>query len=95
MRIGAATRKIATIGLAALLVLGAAASADAAGKRWLKREGKAARCGTGQTLYRIDNKICPATGRRGAVAVRRACCENPSGKRFCKPFVTCPRISPS
>lgn len=95
MQTGVRMRKMLVVGIAAMMLLGAAGSADAAGKRWLRREAKAARCGTHQTVVRIDTKICPATGRRGAVSVRRACCENPAGKRFCKPFVSCPRISPS
>lgn len=53
------------------------------------------KCGVRQTLVRVDQKICPATSRRPAVIVQRACCERPNGKVRCKAFKKCPRRSPS
>lgn len=53
------------------------------------------RCGPRQTLARVDEKICPATSRRPAVVLKRACCERPNGKVRCKAFKKCPRRSPS
>jgi hypothetical protein len=53
------------------------------------------KCGPRQTLVRVDDKICPATSRRPAVVVKRACCERPNGKVRCKAFKKCPRRSPS
>ena len=95
MRKGTNWRRTAmVVGLTVLLLGGAAGSADAAGKGWLKREGKAAKCGKGFTLVEIQYRTCPANGRRQAIPTRRACCEK-KGKRICKPFVKCPKISPS
>ncbi len=53
------------------------------------------KCGPRQTLVRVDEKICPATSRRPAVVLKRACCERPNGKVRCKAFKKCPRRSPS
>jgi hypothetical protein len=53
------------------------------------------KCGKRQTLVRVDEKFCPATKRRPAVVVQRACCQKPNGKVRCKAFKKCPRRSPS
>ena len=53
------------------------------------------RCGPRKTLVDLQQKICPATPRRPAVVVNRACCANAKGKVHCKAFPHCPRRSPS
>lgn len=53
------------------------------------------KCGGRQQLVRVDEKVCPATKRRPAVVVQRACCQKPNGKVRCKAFKKCPRRSPS
>jgi hypothetical protein len=73
---------------AALAVWGAVAATPA-------HAGSAPKCGPRQTVVRVDQKICPATSRRPAVIVQRACCERPNGKTRCKAFKKCPRRSPS
>lgn len=53
------------------------------------------KCGGRQELVRVEEKVCPATKRRPAVIVQRACCQKPNGKVRCKAFKKCPRRSPS
>jgi len=53
------------------------------------------RCGTGQTLIRVDEKVCPPRPHQPAVTVERACCENRGGQTLCHPFPRCPSNSPS
>ncbi|HEV7734241.1 MAG TPA: hypothetical protein VGR62_18860 [Candidatus Binatia bacterium] len=75
----------AAMGLAVLGVVAASPAAAASEPK----------CGPRQTLVRVDEKICPATARRPAVIVQRACCGKPNGKTRCKAFKKCPRRSPS
>ncbi|MCW5890541.1 MAG: hypothetical protein KIT14_08310 [bacterium] len=53
------------------------------------------KCGGRQEMVRVDEKVCPATKRRPAVVIQRACCQKPNGKIRCKAFKKCPRRSPS
>jgi len=57
--------------------------------------GAAPTCGRGQTVARIETKTCPATPRRPAVKVERACCQNKNGSVHCRSFPQCPKRSPS
>jgi hypothetical protein len=94
MRIATIWRRPVLIAGLSLCLLGAVAgTAAAAGEGWLKREAKASKCKRGYTLVEIQHRICPANGRRKAIVVRRACCEK-RGKRTCKAFIKCPKISP-
>jgi len=62
---------------------------------WAQRQAKKESCPKNKTLVDVDTKICPATPRREAIVVKRACCENRKGKVKCKPFTKCPKRSPS
>ena len=46
-------------------------------------------------VFRIDEKVCPATPERPAILLKRACCINPAGKVNCRQFSQCPKRSPS
>ena len=71
-------------------------SADAAnGGKWRKRAAKLSRCQPPKTMFRLQNKTCPATKFRRSIVVTRACCENRAGKVQCHPFPYCPAHSPS
>jgi hypothetical protein len=80
--------------LATGLVLASAALAD-------DSEGGSSKitCPDGQGTM-LESKTCPATDRRPAVVVQRACCtkitqKNPEGKTRCKSFPSCPSNWPS
>jgi hypothetical protein len=53
------------------------------------------RCGPNQTLVSVEQKVCPATPRRGAVIFERACCMTNRGTMRCDHFQHCPKRSPS
>lgn len=84
-------RSLAAVGMVVALGLAPSSVAFAARKGGLG----AATCGRGQTLVRVDTKVCPALPRRPALTIKRACCENRSGKVHCRPFAHCPSRSPS
>jgi len=67
----------------------------AAAGKWSRRQARLASCPRNRTLARTDTKACPATKRRPAITMRRACCYNPNGRLVCKPFGPCPPRSPS
>jgi hypothetical protein len=54
-----------------------------------------ARCGTGQSLVRIEDRECPQHPPRRAALVQRVCCKNKAGHVQCHPMPPCPPVSPS
>jgi hypothetical protein len=48
------------------------------------------RCHGKQVVTQVEMKTCPATPRRPALVVKRACCAKPDGRQRCKPFPHCP-----
>jgi len=81
---------------AGLLLFQLAVPALAHGRVSFRRqEDRATRCPARKTILRIDSRVCPATRRRPAIVIQRACCENPNGNVKCKPYGKCPPRSPS
>ncbi len=86
-------KPLATAAMVMVVMAGFAMPAEAG--KWARREARLSSCNDHQSLVRIDTKTCPATKRRPALVLRRACCQNPRGKVMCKPFHPCPPNSPS
>ena len=78
-----------------LIANGLASPPLAAAGKWTRRQARLASCARNQTLGRVDTRTCPATKRRPAITMRRACCYKPNGRLACKPFGPCPPRSPS
>ena len=89
------TRGRLVVGAVTMLLAAGLASPPLAAAGWAQRQAKKASCPKNKTLIDTDTKICPATPRREAIVVKRACCENRKGKVKCKPFTKCPKRSPS
>ena len=92
------TRKIRgrlVVGAVTMLLAAGLALPPLAAAGWAQRQAKKESCPKNKTLVDVDTKICPATPRREAIVVKRACCENRKGKVKCKPFTKCPKRSPS
>ena len=79
--------------VAALVLTAAALPAEAS--PWTTRQANRGSCAANKTLVRIDRKTCPATRRRPAITLTRACCQNPNRRVVCKPYTSCPVRSPS
>ena len=64
-----------------------------------RAQDAAERCPDGQTIASIETKTCPATSKRPALVVKRACCQKTDRKGdpkiHCKHFPHCPNNSPS
>ena len=95
MRIGGFSRVGLAIAAGALVVGMGLAVPRSAGATVRLDDLRADRCGGRKTLVDLQQKICPATQRRPAVVVQRACCANAKGKVTCRRFPHCPRRSPS
>jgi len=89
------TRGRLVVGAVAMLLAAGLALPPLAAAGWAQRQAKKESCPKNKTLVDVDTKICPATPRREAIVVKRACCENRKGKVKCKPFTKCPKRSPS
>ena len=76
-------------------LLGPISAEAACGAKWRKRAAKLGSCQPPKTIFRLQNKTCPANKHRPPIVVTRACCENRKGKVQCHPFPTCPSRSPS
>ena len=89
------TRGRLVVGAVTMLLAAGLALPPLAAAGWAQRQAKKESCPKNKTLVDVDTKICPATPRREAIVVKRACCENRKGKVKCKPFTKCPKRSPS
>jgi len=83
------------VGAVAMLLAAGLALPPLASAGWAERQAKKQTCPANKTLVDLDTKICPATPRREAIVLKRACCENRKGKVKCKPFTKCPKRSKS
>lgn len=89
------TRGRLVAGAVTLLLAAGLASPPQAAADWAMRQAKKQSCPRSKTLVDLDTRVCPATPRRHAIVLKRACCENRIGKVRCKPFDKCPKRSPS
>jgi len=83
-----------TLVLAVGLVCASPAAA-ATHRPFSERNAAKATCDRGRDMVEVKHKTCPATPRRPPILLSRACCRNRNGRVQCKPFLPCPRRSPS
>jgi hypothetical protein len=92
------TRKIRgrlVAGAVTMLLAAGLALPPPAAAGFAERHAKKQTCPRGRTLVDLDTKICPANKRRHSIVLKRACCEDRRGRVKCKPFIKCPKRSPS